>query len=319
MKEKLKSIYKTSKLGFLVIRPFARFYQYFLHKKYLTREAFVKQRFKKSFGYTLDLDNPRTLNEKINWLKLNYWNPLSTQLVDKFEVRSFITDTIGDKYLVPLLFTTKEPKDIIPKNIPDIPCIIKTNHDSSGGIIIRNKHKVKNWKEIQNRLNANMSQNFYWDGREMPYKKIEPRIIVEKLLTDNTGTLPADYKVHCFNGKARMINVDIGRGTESHNRNWYSSNWTREPYKWSSVLGDGKLTDPSEKDIPKPALLDEMIELSEKLVEGFPYLRVDWYIFNKQLFFGELTFHHNGGHRPIYPESWDLNLGQELDLSSVKK
>ncbi|SKB46422.1 ATP-grasp fold amidoligase family protein [Maribacter arcticus] len=314
MKEKLKSLYQTSKLGFIFIGPFARIYQYFLHKKYLSREAFVKQRFKKCFGYELNLNDPQTLNEKINWLKLNYWNPLSTQMVDKFEVRNYISKNIGDEYLVPLLYTTENPRDIISENLPDIACIIKTNHDSSGGIIVRNKSEVKNWKEIQNRLHANMSQNFYWDGREKPYRNIKPRIIAEKLLTDNSGTLPADYKVHCFNGKTRMINVDMGRGTKNHYRNWYSSNWKREPYKWSSVLGDGTLTDPSEKDVPKPELLEKMLLLSEKLAKGFPYLRVDWYIFNNQLYFGELTFHHNGGHRPIYPESWDLKLGQELDL-----
>lgn len=317
MKEKLKSIYRTSKFGFLIIRPFARIYQYFLHKKYLSRETFVKLRFKKSFGYDLKLDNPETLNEKINWLKVYYWNPLSTQMVDKYEVRSYISKIIGDEYLVPLLFTTTNPRDIIFENIPNIPCIIKTNHDSSGGIIIKNKNEINNWEEIQNRLHANMSQNFYWDGRERPYKNIKPRIIVEKLLTDNSGTLPADYKVHCFNGKTRMINVDIGRGSKNHYRNWYSSNWEREPYKWSSVLGDGSLTDPSEEDVAKPELLEKMILLSEKLVVGFPYLRVDWYIFGNRLYFGELTFHHNGGHRPIYPESWDLKLGQDLNIKSI--
>lgn len=201
MKQKLKLFYQTSRLGFYLVKPLALIYQYFLHKKYLSRESFTKQKFKKIFGYNLNLKNPVTLNEKINWLKLYFYHPLATQLADKYEVRKYIENRIGNQYLVPLLFTTKNHKDIIPKNLPDIPFIIKTNHDSSGGIIIYDKNEVDNWNKIQNILKARMSQNFYWDGRERQYKDIQPRIIVEKLLTDNKGSLPADYKYIALTGK----------------------------------------------------------------------------------------------------------------------
>ena len=317
MKKKIKSFYQKSNFGFYLLMPFTRIYQFLLHKKYLQRETFIKQKFKKSFNSALDLKNPTTLNEKINWLKLNYCHPLATQLADKYAVREYISKIIGDKYLVPLLFTTENYRDIIPENLPNMPCIIKTNHDSSGGIIINNKNDDHNWKEIQNLLRFRMSQNFYWDGREQQYKNIRPVIIIEKLLTDEKGSLPADYKVHCFNGKVRMINVDNGRSTENHFRNWYNRHWVREPYRWSSVLGDGKYTDPSDKEIEKPELLEEMCKLSEDLVKGFPYLRADWYIYNNQLYFGELTFHHNGGTRPILPTEWDTYLGNELKLPNL--
>ncbi|TLP70633.1 ATP-grasp fold amidoligase family protein [Maribacter sp. ACAM166] len=318
MKEKIKFLYQNTELGFILIKPYVNIYQYFLHKKYQSHEVFVKQKFKKVFGSVLDLQNPKTLNEKINWLKLKYSHRLATQFADKYAVRSYVADTIGEKYLIHLFFTTKNPKDITPENLPDEPCIIKTNHDSSGGIIIRDKNGPHNWKQIQSRLRANMSQNFYWNGREQQYKYIVPRIIVEKLLSDSSGMLPADYKVHCFNGKVRTINVDIGRGTDHHNRNWYNRNWERESFSWSSVLGNGKLTKPSESDVKKPLLLDKMCELSEQLVIDCPYLRVDWYIFENRLYFGELTFHHNGGMRPIEPKQWDLKLGKELNLPKLK-
>ncbi len=319
MKALLKSLYQTSNFGYYSLLPITKAYYFFLHKKYVKRNKFITKKFLKAFGYALDLKNPITLNEKINWLKLYYWHPLATQLADKYAVRDYVRQTIGEQYLVPLLFTTPNIRQIVPENLPDIPCIIKTNHDSSGGIIIRDKSKNHNWKEIQNTLRARMAQNFYWDGREKPYKGIKPRIIVEKLLTDENGSLPADYKVHCFNGKVRMINVDMGRSTKNHYRNWYNRKWEREPYSWSSVLGDGKHTDPSDLDIEKPELLEEMCKLSEDLVKGFPYLRADWYIYNSQLYFGELTFHHNGGMRPIQPIVWDKKLGEELNLPSIQK
>lgn len=318
MKNLFKSLYQKSSLGYYLIKPFARIYQYILHKKYLSREAFTLQKFKKSFGYTPDLKNPVSLNEKINWLKLYFWDSSFTQFADKYEVRNYISEKIGDKYLIPLFFTTEKYNEIVPENLPDTPCIIKTNHDSSGGIIIYDKYDNHNWKTIQNILRARMSQNFYWDGRERQYKNISPRIIVEKLLTNNEGSLPADYKVHCFNGKVRMINVDMGRNTGKHFRNWYNRHWQREPYRWSSILSEGKYTDPNEEDIEMPELLDEMCELSEKLTAGFPYIRVDWYIYQNQLYFGELTLHHNGGNRPILPSKWDTILGKELELPNIK-
>ncbi len=314
MKEKFKSIYRSSEFGFHVLKPFVRLYQFFLLKKFLSPKAFLKHKFKKAFGYELDLDNPQTLNEKINWLNLNYWHPKATQFADKYAVRDYVAETIGEQYLIPLLFTTQNPKDIIPENLPNIPFIIKTNHDSSGGIVIRDKHASHNWNKIQTNLRANLLENFYWVGRERQYKNIEPRIVVEKLLTDKHGNIPSDYKVHCFNGKVRMINVDVNRDSENQYRHYYNNEWVKEPFQWSSKFKDG--SNNSKSLISKPPKLQEMISLSERLVDGIPYLRVDWYILDNHLYFGELTFHHIGGCQPFNPIQWDLKLGAELDLSN---
>ena len=286
---------------------------YYLLLPIIPDKQLVKIKFKHHIGYPINLRNPKTLNEKINWLKLNDRTPLHTQCSDKYLVREYIEDKIGKEYLVPLYFSSKNPKDIVPENIPDSPSIIKANHDSSGGIFVHDKSKI-NWSEVQQSFEERLKSNYYLVSREWQYKNIEPRIIVEKLLQDKNGGIPFDYKLHCFNGKVRMISVDMGRGTDQHYRNWYNTNWEREEFKWSSPKENGKSTDPSSEDLEKPKTLKEMIRLSEILAEPFKYVRIDWYDVDDVLYFGEITFHHDGGFRPIFPEIWDEKLGNELNL-----
>lgn len=276
-------------------------------------KIFLKYKYKRNFGVFPNLDNPKTLNEKIIWLKLNDRTPLHTQCADKYEVRSFVSEKIRKEYLVPLFFHTQNPKEITPENIPDIPCVVKTNHDSGSVFFVRDKNQV-NWTDLQKQLKSHLKNNYYWQSKEWQYKNIKPRIIVEKLLLDKNGNIPFDYKLHCFNGKVNMIQVDIGRGSGHHYRNWYSTAWEREPYRWSSPKGNGIYTDPSKDDVPKPQNLDKMIELSEKLAQSFRYVRVDWYDMDGQLYFGEITFHHDGGNQKILPEIWDKKLGDLLRL-----
>ena len=304
MKTLLKSYYQSSEIGFYVIKPFARMYQFFLHRKYLSREEFIKQKFKKSFGYELDLQNPKTLNEKINWLKLNNWHPSFTQFADKYAVREYIAKTLGEQYLVPLLFTTKNPREIVPDNLPEFPCIIKTNHDSSGGIIIRDKYDNHNWKEIQSFLRANMSQNFYWVGREPQYKNLMSRIVVEKLLTDKNGAIPYDFKMHCFNGKVVFTQVDLDRQI-NHTRNLYDVDWKFIPCKWKYKNG---------KHIEKPIPYEKMQNLAETIAKDFINIRVDFYVVENKIFFGELTFHSESGLGKFEPEFYDQHFGSLLNL-----
>ncbi len=279
----------------------------------ITDRQLIKLKFRWHMGYRIDLANPKTLNEKINWLKLYDRTPLHTLCSDKFRVREYIAEKIGEKYLVPLYFSTLKASEIVPQNILHIPCIIKTNHDSGGGFFVRDKKNI-NWEKIQENLSNRLRTNYYKYSREWQYKNIEPRIIVEKLLEDKNGNIPYDYKVHCFNGKVRMISVDMGRGTDLHHRNWYNKNWEREKFKWSSPKANGKNTDPSNSNPEKPQTLKEMIQLSELLAKAFAYVRVDWYDVDGVLFFGELTFHHDGGFRPILPREWDRILGNQLKL-----
>ncbi|GGZ70404.1 ATP-grasp fold amidoligase family protein [Algibacter mikhailovii] len=312
MKNSLKYLYKKTTVGHYIISKLIRVNTFYLHyikpeKKYLT------DIFERRYGRKIDLNKPKTLNEKIIWLKLYDRTPLHTICADKYGVRAYIEETIGDNYLVPLLYMTKNVKDITPENLPNFPLIIKTNHDSSGGVFVYDKTKI-DWNETRSSLKKRLKKNYYPQSKEWQYKNIDPCIIVEKLLIDKNGNIPNDYKVHCFNGKVNMISVDVGRDSDDHYRNWYNAEWQREPYAWSSSKGEGKKTDPSDEDVDKPLTLDEMIVLSEKLSKPFCYVRVDWYDVDGKLYFGELTFHHDGGMKPILPEKYDEMLGQKVIL-----
>ncbi|GGZ70410.1 ATP-grasp fold amidoligase family protein [Algibacter mikhailovii] len=303
---------KNSKIGYYPISLLLKIY-YFPSYYLLPEKMVLKRRFKKHHKREIDLDNPRTLNEKIVWLELHDRTPLHTICADKYAVRNYIKEKIGNKYLVPLYYQTKRPEDIVPENLPEPPFIIKANHDSDGGVFVKNKENIE-WHKVRTSLRRRLSKNYYPQSKQWQYKNIEPCIIVEKLLLDRNGNIPNDYKVHCFNGKVNMISVDVGRDSDDHYRNWYNAKWQREPYAWSSSKGEGKKTDPSDEDVDKPLTLDEMIVLSEKLSKPFCYVRVDWYDVDGKLYFGELTFHHDGGNRPILPEKYDEILGQKVIL-----
>jgi hypothetical protein len=276
-------------------------------------KSYVEKMFERKMGYKLNLSDPQTLNEKIQWLKLYDRTKMHTLCADKYAVRDYVASLIGEDYLVPLIFQTDDANKIDAALLPDYPFIIKPNHTSGNYIIVTEK-KYQDWDEIRKKCRIWLKMNIYYRSKEWQYKKIKPRIIVEKFLSSGTNNMrPNDYKVHCFHGEARMISVDVGRGTQNHFRNWYNKNWQREPYKWSALL-NGHLTDPSPEDIEKPNKLNELVSLSEKLTNIFKYARVDWYIIDEKFCFGEITFHHDSGFRPIEPKEWDLKLGSLLKL-----
>ncbi len=308
----LKNLYESSEIGYWVIGSFLKISQY-LQYDLKSDTKILKERFFRNFNRAINLENPKTLNEKIVWLKLNDRRPLHTQCADKYEVRKYIKEKIGEKYLVPLYFQTYDYRDISSDVLPDEPFIIKTNHDSGGGIFVYDK-STANYHKIRQSLRRRLDVNYYQRTKQWQYKNIKPCVIVEKLLQTKDGKIPSDFKLHCLGGKVRMIQVDIGRGTNSHFRNWYNTNWEREPYKWSSPKGNGKFTDPSNEEVLKPESLNKMIEQSEILSQPFAYVRVDWYDVDGQLFFGEMTFHHDGGNQPILPKEWDVRLGALVNL-----
>ena len=301
-------VYHNTLLGKLLIFTFHQSKNRLWPDEWVVRYNFWKSRKK-----ALNLKHPQTLNEKINWLKLYDRRPLHTQCADKYEVRSYVKEKIGEAYLVPLYFQTQNPKDLKPENLPDFPCIIKANHDSSGGIFVYNKNTL-DYSSLVQQFRIRLNKNYYNSTKEWQYKNIAPRIIIEKLLITKEGNIPLDYKVHCINGEAHMIQVDIGRGTGNHFRNWYYTDWTRCPFKWTARLEHGE-TDPAAFDIPAPKKLSQMTELSNILAEPFDYVRVDWYVVDDKLYFGEITFHHDSGCRPIEPEEWDIKLGEKVHLN----
>jgi hypothetical protein len=290
------------------------FYQ-FIYKSYrwikydrLSDEVFLKKRFLKLQGYKLDLKTPKSLNEKINWLKLNYSHPHETILADKYAVREYISKEIGEKYLIPLVFTTKNVKEINFKNFPDYPVIVKANHDSGSYLIIRDKAKV-DWSNLRIDCRFWLSRNYYWIERERQYKQIQPRIIIEKLLITKDGKIPFDYKLHCINGKVEFIYVSIDREGDNK-RNIYSRDWDPLLFTWANK--NKNVHNLRGIEIHKPSNMDKMIELAEIIARDFPYVRIDFYDVDGKIYFAEVTQHHGGGFDKIKPIEWDYKYGTLL-------
>lgn len=301
MKKQLKYLYENTPLKYPMypIKYLFDIYRFrLLPEKYV-----IKSRFKKRFGAYPDLIKPKTLNEKIQWLKLHDRTPLHTICADKYKVRNYVKEKIGEEYLVPLVFETKNVRDVCGKNMPDYPVIIKTNHDSSGGIIIRVRDE-HDWAIIQKKLRNLLNRNYYYYDKEWQYKNIERRVIVEKLLIAEDGGIPFDYKIHCFNGKPNFIQVDMDRFIK-HTRNLYTIQWEKI---------EVQLQYPTGSDIAQPLKLEKMLILASKLAKEFYYARIDFYAINEGIYFGEITFHPGGGYEKFTPMEYDLKFGNELKL-----
>ena len=302
---------KKQKVSMLIlpIVKIINFYKYYV----LSEKQLLQKEFKRLLGYSLNLENPKTLNEKLQWLKLHQRKEVFTLCADKIKVRNYIKEIIGEKYLIPMCFHTYNIDELDNNKLPDYPVIIKTNHDSSGGLIIDNKDKV-DWVSTRKHFKSLCKKSYYRRTKEWPYKNIKPGILVEKLLITENGKIPNDYKIHCFNGKVKMIQVDIDRNTD-HRRNWYDKNWNSLPFHWNGSQFNGKENFISQNDISKPHKLEKMIAISEKLANQFDYVRVDLYVFEDDLYFGELTFYHGSGYSPVFPFEYDKKLGDDLILN----
>ena len=306
----LKYLYHNTIIGKFIISKLLN-----LHHNYriycIGEERFIKQNFKKVFGVLPNLENPKTFNEKINWLKLNDRTQLHTICADKYAVRNYVKEKIGEEFLIPLVFQSYNVSDVIPSNFPEYAFIIKTNHDSSGGIIVKDKYTVS-WRKINEALKKLLKKNYYYASKEWQYKNIKPCILAEKLLVSSDGDIPFDYKFHCFHGQVEIIQVDIDRYT-NHKRNLYNVTWELLPFTWSMWKNNMPLWT-NRKEIKRPKMLDEMIIVAQRLSTEFKYVRIDLYELNNTIYFGEMTFHHGGGLEIIHPREWDTILGNKLQL-----
>lgn len=269
----------------------------------------LKEWYKERTGEELDLDNPKTFNEKIQWMKLYDVTEIKAKLADKYLVREYVKDKIGEEYLVDLIGEWKKVEDIPFEDLPD-KYVLKANHGCGYNIIVKDK-KDLNIIEAKNKLNKWLQSNFaYSAGLELHYKMIEPRIIAEEYLENIDGTLN-DYKVFCFNGKAKYIMFLKDRNTKLKMA-FYDINWNKMPFVYSYER--------LEEDIPKPDNLEELIGISEKLAEGFPHVRVDFYITNEgKLKFGEMTFTSYSGACMWDPPEYNKILGDLIELPNIVK
>jgi len=262
------------------------------------------------FKKFIDFDNPKTFNEKIQWLKLNYRKEEYTNLVDKYRVKQYITKLIGEEYVIPTLGVWKNVDDIDFKSLPE-KFVLKCNNDSGGIVICKNK---KDFDEVKAKsfLKERLKNNGYWYGREWPYKNVKPCIIAEKYMEDSISKDLKDYKFFCFNGSMKFFDIDIDRFIE-HRSNYYDRNGNFLPF--------GKTYCPPDytKKIEMPKNLDKMIELAETISHNTVLSRIDFYEIDGQVYFGEITFYPGSGFSPFTDEKWDYKLGDMIDLPNIKK
>lgn len=272
-------------------------------------ETFLKINYRLRMGKKLNLDHPHTFQEKTQWLKLHCTDPLYTQLVDKYEVRKFVADRIGEEHLIPLLGVYERFEDINFDNLPD-QFVLKSTHDSGSVVICKNKQTF-NIKAAHKKLNKSLHRNYYWQGREYPYKNVPPRIVAEKFMVDenNEGQIP-DYKFFTFGGKPEMLFIAEGRFSKSGTSfTFFDMDWNILP-----ILAKGHGDGNHHKVVPMPACFSEMKEVVQKLCFDIPFVRVDVYLINNKVYFGEYTFFHDGGIVDFEPEEWNYKLGEMIKL-----
>lgn len=272
---------------------------------WLPDDVYLKIVYYFRIGKKLDLVNPITFNEKLQWLKLYDRKPIYTKLADKHAVREYISEKIGGEYLIPLIGVYDRVEDINFNKLPS-QFVLKCTHDSGGVIICDDKEKLS-IKKARRKLNKNLKQNFYFRGREWPYKHIKPQIICEKYMLDESGYELKDYKILCFNGKAKCLFVCLNRNSKTGlNVDFYDMEWNPLPFE-RHYSSSGSL-------ISKPHNFEEMVELAEKLAVDIPFVRVDFYEVDGRIYFGELTFFPGSGFEKFDPESYDELLGNWIDL-----
>ena len=273
---------------------------------WLSDEQYLKLIYRAETGKKLNLINPKSFNEKLQWLKLYYRNPQYVKLVDKYEVRKYIAEKIGEEYIIPLIGVYNSVDEIDWDSLPE-QFVLKCTHGSGCNIICKNKSEL-NINLAKQKLHKWMKKNWYWFGREWPYKNVKPRIICEQYIIDQSGTELKDYKFMCFNGKAKCVFVCSNRNsTEGLNIDIYNINWELMPVERPDSPNSGCI-------IPKPKTFDMMVQFAEKLSRDMIFVRVDFYESNGQLFFGELTFYPASGFKKFEPEYYDYLFGTWLQL-----
>ena len=269
----------------------------------LSDKMFLKIMYRIKMHRKLNLNNPKTYNEKLQWLKIYDRNPLYTDLADKYKVRDYIKNVVGEQYLIPLLGVYDSFSEIDFKKLPN-QFVIKCNHDSASVIICKNK-KTFDIEAARKKITKALKTNYYYVGREWVYKNIKPKIIIEKYMVDESQSELKDYKFFCFNGEAKMLFVAKDR-PHATKFNYYDINLNKLDIKQYYPNFDG--------DFEKPINYDKMVEIANKISKKFNHVRVDLYNVKGKIYFGEITFYHFGGFFPFEPETWDYKMGEMLNL-----
>lgn len=274
-------------------------------------KLYLRLQFRLRMGYGLNLDNPKTFSEKLQWLKLHDRNTLYSSLVDKYEVKAKMEKVLGNQYIIPTLGVWNDVEDIDVGSLPN-QFVLKTTHGGGGyGVIVCKDKMALDWNSCKRMLKKGMRQDIYLSLREWPYKNIRHRIIAEQFMCQEDGTDLADYKFFCFNGKPTFVYLRHEASGETRPRmSFFTMDWTFAPFHNPDYLQFDSLPD-------KPLLFNQMKEIAAKISEGYPFLRVDLYIINNQIYFSEVTFYPGSGMTKFLPSEWDRKLGDMLVLPST--
>ena len=275
---------------------------------FLPDKLFLKVWYHNRMGYWMDFNNPQTFNEKLQWLKLYNRKHIYTTMVDKYAVKKYVADIIGDEHIIPNLGVWKNFNDIDFKKLPN-QFVLKCTHDSGGIVICKDKSKF-DITTAKKKIEQSLKTDFYKLGREWPYKNVPKLIMAEKYMVDKKTEELRDYKFFCFNGIVKFFKIDFDRFT-NHRANYYSLDGELQQF------GEVMCPPDFSRELEMPKNLLKMINLAEKLSLGIPFLRVDFYEVDSIVYFGEMTFFPNSGQCKFTKDKWDFRLGQMINLDKI--
>lgn len=297
----MKSLFfKVTAKAFKILAPWIKSDSFYLKIRYYCR-----------LRKKLDLNNPQTYNEKLQWLKIHDRKPFYTTMVDKIEAKNYVASIIGEDYIIPTIGIYDSVEDINWSELPN-QFVLKCTHDSGGIVICSDKTKL-DIDKAKKTLAKGLKTSYYYRNREWPYKDVKPRIICEKYMVDESGYELKDYKWFCFDGKVKalFIATDRTNANEETKFDFFDENFNHLP------LTNGHPN--SSKKLQKPIGFEKMKNLATVLSKGIPHLRVDFYDINGKIYFGELTFFHWSGMMPFEPEEWDYTFGSWINLPKDKQ
>jgi|SRR5690625_764181 len=278
-----------------------------IYNKYvLTDIRFTQKSFVRNVGRQVNLESPKDFRDKLQWLKLYWYDPQAVKCADKYQVREIIKKEVGHKYLNELYAIYDSYTEIDIDKLPNS-FVLKATHSSGYNFVCKDKRLV-DWIEKKKELRKWFKINYFWNTREWVYKDIKPRIICEKYLSeDNKSMSLTDFKFYCFNGEPKYCQVIKDRETDG-TIDFFDEEWNHMEFTGLQRMPN------STEEIPKPDKLQEMLEISRKLSKTFPFVRVDFYYVKGKVYFGELTFFPRSGFGTFDPPEWNEKIGDLLEL-----
>jgi len=278
--------------------------------RWLPDKPYLQLLYRFKMGHRLDLKNPKTFTEKLQWLKLYNRRPEYTNMVDKYAVKKYVADIIGEEYIIPTLGVWDKPEEINWDSLPN-QFVLKTTHGGGGGgVVICKDKQTFNRADAIAKLNQSMRSDIYSGLREWPYKNVPRRIIAEKFIAPEKGQQDLiDYKIYCFNGEPKLIMTADGRFSGDKRFGYYNTEWKAVDITWGAPRPD--------KDLPRPTQLPQMLKVAAQLSKDIPHARIDLYNVNENVMFGEITMFDSSGLEAITPDDMDAYLGSLIRLPKV--